>query len=47
MADTSVFVMILKEKTAPDHFFSDPKPGFVNVGAGIDSSVMELAQKIQ
>ena len=47
MADACVFVMHLEEKTAADYFFSYPNPCFVNVGAGNDSSVMELAQMIQ
>lgn len=47
MADACVFVMNLEEKAATDYFFSYPSPCFVNVGTGIDSSVMELAQKIQ
>lgn len=47
MADACVFVMNLEEQTATRHFFNYPKPCFVNVGAGIDCSIMELAQKIQ
>ena len=47
MAEACVFVMDLEEKTAADLFFSYPNPCFVNVGAGIDNSVLELAQKIQ
>jgi GDP-L-fucose synthase len=47
MADACVFVMNLDEKAAADHFFNYPDPCFVNVGAGIDGSIMELASMIQ
>ena len=47
MADACVFVMNLEEKIANDMFFSYPMPCFVNVGAGIDFTIMELAQHIQ
>ncbi len=47
MADGCVFVMNLDEKAAADHFFSYPNPCFVNLGAGIDHSILELASTIQ
>ena len=47
MADACVFVMNLGEKTAADYFFNYPNPCFVNVGTGIDCTVMELARQIK
>lgn len=47
MADASVFVMNLDEKTASDHLLNYPKPCFVNVGAGTDCTISNLAEIIQ
>jgi GDP-L-fucose synthase len=47
MADACVFVMNLDEKTAADYFFSYPNPCFVNVGAGIDCTIKEIANTVQ
>ena len=47
MADASVFVMNLDEKTASDHLFNYPKPCFVNVGAGTNCTISNLAEIIQ
>jgi GDP-L-fucose synthase len=47
MADACVFVMNLDEKKAADYFFNYPNPCFVNVGTGIDFTIVELAQHIQ
>jgi GDP-L-fucose synthase len=47
MADACIFVMNLDDKAAADCFFSYPKPCFVNVGTGIDCSILELVHNIQ
>lgn len=47
MADACVFVMRLDGQTAVEHFFSYPKPCFVNVGSGVDHSIRELAGMVQ
>ncbi|WP_319409929.1 GDP-L-fucose synthase [uncultured Desulfosarcina sp.] len=47
MADACVFIMNLEEEITNDMFFSYPAPCFVNVGTGIDFTIMELAQHIQ
>jgi GDP-L-fucose synthase len=47
MADASVFIMDLDEKDLTRHLLSYPKPCFVNVGSGIDSTILELANTIK
>jgi len=47
MADACVFVMNLDDQTASDHFFSYPRPCFVNLGCGKDYTIRELAEIIQ
>jgi GDP-L-fucose synthase len=47
MADACVFLVNLDEHTAADHFFSYPKPCFVNVGCGLDHTILELAEMIR
>ena len=47
MADAAVFVVNLDEKTAADYFFSYPNPCFVNVGAGTDCTIKEIANIVQ
>ncbi|MBF0229941.1 MAG: GDP-L-fucose synthase [Desulfamplus sp.] len=47
MADASVFVMNLDDSAILHHFLSYPKPCFVNVGAGIDFTIKEVAEKIK
>jgi GDP-L-fucose synthase len=46
MADACVTIMNLDEKTATDHFFSYPRPCFVNIGRGVDNTIRELAELI-
>ena len=47
MAEASVFVMNLEEKTAAEYFFNYPRPCFVNVGVGMDCTIKELAHTVQ
>ncbi|BBO77633.1 GDP-L-fucose synthase [Desulfosarcina widdelii] len=47
MADACVFIMNLDDRTASDHFFSYPRPCFVNLGCGKDHTIKELAEVIQ
>jgi GDP-L-fucose synthase len=47
MADACVFVMNLDDATAAEAFFSYPRPCFVNVGTGTDSTIGELAAMIK
>jgi GDP-L-fucose synthase len=46
MADACVFIMNLDKHTAADTFFCYPKPCFVNVGCGLDHTILELAEMI-
>jgi GDP-L-fucose synthase len=47
LADASVFIMSLDEKDLTSHLLSYPKPCFVNVGSGIDCTILELANTIK
>jgi len=47
MADACVVIMNLDDRAASDHFFSYPRPCFVNVGCGRDYTIKELAEVIQ
>ena len=47
MADACAFVMNLDDATAAEAFFSYPRPCFVNVGTGTDSTIGELAVMIK
>ncbi|WP_319526429.1 GDP-L-fucose synthase [uncultured Desulfosarcina sp.] len=47
MADACVHVMNLDEKTATRELLSYPKPCFVNVGAGVDGTIHELAETVR
>lgn len=47
MADASVFVMNLDDALIHEHFLNYPKPCFVNVGTGVDSTIKELAEIIK
>lgn len=46
LADASISVMNLDDKTASNYFFSYPDPCFVNVGSGKDLTIRELAEII-
>lgn len=47
LADASVFIMNLNEKIMSKHLLSYPKPCFVNVGSGVDCTILELANTIK
>lgn len=47
LADASVFIMNLDDKTLSRHLLSYPKPCFVNVGSGVDCTILELANTIK
>jgi GDP-L-fucose synthase len=47
MANACVFLINLDEPTAADYFFCYPKPCFVNVGSGLDYTILELAEMIR
>ena len=47
MADACVHVMNLDEATVAGELLGYPKPCFVNVGAGVDGTIHELAAVIQ
>ncbi len=47
MADASVFVMNLDESTFCEHLLSYPKPCFLNVGSGVDCTILKLAETIK
>jgi len=47
MADGSVFVMNLDQKTLKKHLLNYPEPCFVNLGTGIDVTIRELAETIK
>ena len=47
MADACIFVLNLEDKVASKQFFHYPKPCFVNVGVGLDCTIMELANIIR
>ena len=46
MADGCVFVMNLPEGVLKENFLSYPKPCFVNLGAGVDLTIAELAKMV-
>ncbi|WP_319405953.1 GDP-L-fucose synthase [uncultured Desulfosarcina sp.] len=47
MADACVSIINLDENTASDHFFSYPRPCYVNIGSGVDNTIRELAEIIR
>ena len=47
MADACLYVMNLEDKIVSEHFLKCPKPCFVNLGAGVDCSIGELAEIIR
>jgi GDP-L-fucose synthase len=47
LADASVFIMNLDDKTLSNHLLSYPKPCFVNVGSGVDCTILELANTMK
>jgi GDP-L-fucose synthase len=47
LADATVFVMNLDDDTLADHLLSYPKPCFVNVGSGVDGTILEMASTIK
>jgi GDP-L-fucose synthase len=47
LADAAVFIMSLDAKTLSSHLLSYPKPCFVNVGSGVDCTILELANIIK
>ena len=47
MADACVFVLNMDDKTLASAFLAYPEPCFVNVGAGRDITIMELAELIK
>ena len=47
MADASVFVMNLDESTFCENLLSYPKPCFLNVGSGVDCTILKLAETIK
>ena len=47
MADASVFVMNIDDRTAADLLLSYPHPCFANVGSGVDCSIRELSENIK
>lgn len=47
LADASVFMMNLDDKILSNHLLSYPKPCFVNVGSGVDCTILELANTIK
>jgi GDP-L-fucose synthase len=47
LADACTILMNLREDVALKSFYSYPKPCFVNVGAGVDLTIAELAYKIK
>jgi GDP-L-fucose synthase len=47
LADASVFLMNLEDNILSDHLLSYPKPCFINVGSGVDCTILELANTIK
>jgi GDP-L-fucose synthase len=47
LADASVFIMNLDDTDLARNFLSYPNPCFVNVGSGIDCTILELANTIK
>jgi GDP-L-fucose synthase len=47
LADASVFIMNLDDKTLSNHLLSYPEPCFVNVGSGVDCTILELANTMK
>jgi GDP-L-fucose synthase len=47
MADACIFLMNLSEGTVSEHFLQGSSPSFVNVGAGEDVTIRELAETVR
>jgi GDP-L-fucose synthase len=47
LADAIVFIINLDDNTLSHHLLSYPKPCFVNVGSGVDSTILEMASTIK
>jgi GDP-L-fucose synthase len=47
LADASFFMMNLDNKILSNHLLSYPKPCFVNVGSGVDCTILELANTMK
>jgi len=47
MADGSIFVLNLDEKTLSENLLNYPKPCFVNLGTGIDVTIRELSETVK
>lgn len=47
LADASVFMMNLDDKALANHLLAYPRPCFVNVGSGVDCTILELANTMK